>query len=325
MAIELTVNRTTANTVADQTDVSLQQPSSQEAKTGELLGGDSVKVVSGAISDLEKLVARIKNESDEKRTNVARLRISSVMSILDAMNVEMSNAQKAAFAEILELDEKIATDQADLSALYAKYGITNGNQAATVMDAMIASLEKAVERAVQEGKDHNEQVKAAKEQRDADQAKLDRLNNAEQKNEAAIKAAEEALAKSQSVLDAANALVKNDASTIAAAKSALADAKNEKTRIGELQNTVASASSQQSACMAAVGEKALALAAAALSARATADEMGNGEELEQNAAKIQRKEDEKEANEPLALIREALARMDEVVMETIDENKEIKA
>ena len=33
MAIELTVNRTTANTVADQTDVSLQQPSSQEAKT----------------------------------------------------------------------------------------------------------------------------------------------------------------------------------------------------------------------------------------------------------------------------------------------------
>ncbi|MBO7654660.1 MAG: hypothetical protein J6U40_07030 [Kiritimatiellae bacterium] len=324
MAIELTINKTQANTAANQADVSLRQAPTQ-TQPGAILAGDSVTVVSAAATDLEKLVARVKNESDDKRTSIAKLRISVVMTLLDAMNVEMNNAQKAAFTEILTLDEEIGGNQAELEALYATYGISDGNAASAAMDALIDSLEQAVERAVQEGKDHNKQVKAAKEQRDADQAKLDRLQNAEQKDEAAIQAAKAALDASQAALDAANALVANDASTIAAAKSALADAKRDQAHIGELQSAVASASAKQSACMTALGDKALAIAAAALSARADAVDTSNGAEVEENPDKAQRKEDEKAANDPLAIIRESINRLEETVLKTIEENRELKA
>ena len=157
------------------------QPASGAASaTAPVLGGESLKVTSGAMTDLEKLVAKVKSESDDARTDIAKARISSVMALLDSLNVRMTEAQKSAMEGVLEIDAELAANEKELSGLYAKYGITDGDAASAVMDALIESLEKAIERAVQEGEDHRERVEADKEklkEAQADKARMDELKN----------------------------------------------------------------------------------------------------------------------------------------------------
>ena len=64
MAIELDTTRIASQTTAAATQN--DAPALQEAKLAPVLGGENVKVTSGAMSDLEKLVAQLKNETDEQ-------------------------------------------------------------------------------------------------------------------------------------------------------------------------------------------------------------------------------------------------------------------
>ena len=96
----------------------------QQKQPAPILGGENVRVTSGAVSDLEKIVARLKNEDDETRTNLTKMRLSAVGAALDQANVRLSAEQAAAFNDMVGQEEARAALQAELDGIYAEYGIT---------------------------------------------------------------------------------------------------------------------------------------------------------------------------------------------------------
>ena len=164
MTTEIKFNPSLAAAVAAQGTAAEEKPLVQQEKhLAPILGGDNVRVKSGAMTDLEKLVARIKSEDDQTRTNLTRMRLAAVMTALDTASVRLTQEQATAFADLTEQQATLGTLEAELAQLYAAYGIGAGDDASAVMEAKIKSLEQAVERAIQEGKDHNEAVAKAKE------------------------------------------------------------------------------------------------------------------------------------------------------------------
>ena len=89
MAIELNTNKV-ATTVAGDTKLTEDQGAAQGTKLGAVLGGENVKVTSVAMSDLEKLVATLKNETDDTKMSVTQRRISVLTTVLDSMKAERS-------------------------------------------------------------------------------------------------------------------------------------------------------------------------------------------------------------------------------------------
>ncbi len=324
MAIDINLERPSATNVAAQAESVRENLGAIASTPAPILGSSSLSVTSGLATDLEKLVAQVKGESENTRSDVAKLRISAVMTLLDALNVQFNATQKAAFEEIMKADAQLVSANNELSGLYAKYGIENGSQAMTLMDLKIQELDEAVKRAQEDGEDHRKQAEAARRQRDADAAELQRLNNSSEHNEAAIRAAKQRLEASERKLAAANALVNQDATTVAAAKSAYADAVKDKNRILQLKGEVASAASAEAKQIAIIGEKALSVAAAAIAARASAEDVSSGE-VHDSESRDLRKEAEKLASDPMTIIREALDKLDAAVMQTIDGNSEVKA
>ena len=175
MAIELNTSKVAAQ-VAGETRLTEGQVASEGAKLGPILGGESVKVTSGAMSDIEKLVARLKNETDDTKMSVTQRRIAVLQTVLDSMSDRITEQERASLVEI----EKLNCDKADmvatLAGLEADKVATEGRIAE--LDVKIAELEKAIERAVQDGEDHREQVAKLKEERAREQAKLDQVNTA---------------------------------------------------------------------------------------------------------------------------------------------------
>ena len=55
-------------------------------------------MTSGAVTDLEKIVARLKNEDDETRSSLTKMRLSAVGAALDVANVRLSAEQAASFS-----------------------------------------------------------------------------------------------------------------------------------------------------------------------------------------------------------------------------------
>ena len=151
-------------------------PAEQSAKLEPVLGGESLTVTSGAMSDLEKLVARLKNENENTRQSVAQRRISILGTVLDSMAGRISEAERKNLLEIESLNGQKSDAQGKLASYKAEKTATEGRIA--VLDAQIKALENAVKQAVEDGKDHNEQVEELERQRAEEQAKLDRLNDA---------------------------------------------------------------------------------------------------------------------------------------------------
>ena len=322
MNTEIRFNPSLSPATTTQADVTLNQPQTGAPKqAAPIMGGASLTVTTAPSGDLEKLVAQIKNESESTR-------LSLVLSSLTTLNEALTDVQKANLAKLDALDQQLDALKQELESL--KESLTAEEANAAIMDAKIKSLEKAVERAVLEGKEHNEAVQKAKETRDRDQAKLDALKNASKKDDAAIKAAEANLAASQKALDAAVAVQKGDAAKIEAAKSNLADAKaqkavidkkieNLKKDIATTESEIASVNSQIGACLSAIGEKALENIAAAL--KSTADGFDQTEDAP-SAAEQSKAERKEEATNPLNIIRDALDRLDQAIEQTVNDNRE---
>ncbi|MBR1587758.1 MAG: hypothetical protein IJ658_05485 [Kiritimatiellae bacterium] len=323
MATEIKFNPSLGAAVATQGASTEEKPLGlQEKQVAPLLGGENVKVSSGSMTDLEKLVARLKNEDDETRAGVAHMRFTAVMTALDVANVRLSQEQSAALATLAEQEDAKASLEAELAALHAEYGIGPGDNASAVMDARIKSLEQAVERAIKDGKDHNEAVAKARERLEREQAKLDRLENSDTKDEAAIAAAREAVKAAQGACDAAAALAAGDAKAIADAQSALAKAKADAARISAVQAGVAGASAKIKEAMAVIGsdkmnEIAAALCSVAEGAEAPEPRTSNAEREKDEAKEI--------AFDLLKSIRESLQKIDDAILRTIDENQQLKA
>ena len=175
MAIELNINKV-ATTVAGDTKLSEDQGVAQGVKLGAVLGGENVTVTSGAMSDLEKLVAMLKNETDDTKMSVTQRRISVLTTVLDSMKDRITQAERDSLVKIEELNGEKSVAATELAGLLDDKTTVEGR--ISELDLMIDSLEKQVEQAVQDGKDHREQVEKLKEQRAEEQAKLDRINAA---------------------------------------------------------------------------------------------------------------------------------------------------
>ena len=272
-----------ASTASARPLAALEQPQAAAASQTPILAGKNL-TVSNALSDIEKLVAKIETESADARESVAKMRINAVLTLLEGMNVNLTAEQAEAFAQILELGEQSNVLEGELAELYTKYGITDSTLSSVIMDAKIKSLERAVERAVQEGKDHLENVEKAKELRESDQ----------------------------------------ESEKVTELKAQLETAKADKARIADLESEISSISAQIDEATAAIGEKALANIAAALEAKANTDDV-TFDEKPKSAAELEKDALKEVQTNPLKAIREALERQDEVVLDTIGENRELKA
>ena len=157
-------------TIAAQTAAAMMQneaPLAKTDKTAPVLGGENVKVTSAATTDLEKLVASLKNESDAVRQSVSQRRTAILSTVLDSMADKITAAEKENLLKMQELEVEKGKYQKELA-------VYNGSKAA--MEALIDSLDKQIEQAVQDGAEHREQVEKLKKQRSEEQAKLDGIN-----------------------------------------------------------------------------------------------------------------------------------------------------
>ena len=175
MAIELNTQKL-ATTVAGDTRLNEGQDVAEGAKLGPILDGASLKVTSGAMSDLEKLVAQLRNETDDTKMSVTQRRIAVLQTVLDSMSDRITEQEKAGLIEIEKLNGEKAVEAGKLAGLEADKVATEGRIAE--LDLKIAELEKAIQRAVQDGEDHREQVAKLKEERAREQKKLDQVNTA---------------------------------------------------------------------------------------------------------------------------------------------------
>ena len=175
MAIELNVGGKTninVQTANDSTNIESSSPQS----SSKILDGKSLTVSSGAMSDLEKLVAQLKNETDDTKLSVTQQRISVLQTVLDTISDRITEKERANLIEIEKLNGEKSEAQSELSGLENDKASTKGRIAE--LDLKIAELERAIERAVQDGEDHREQVDKLKKQRDEEQKKLDRISTA---------------------------------------------------------------------------------------------------------------------------------------------------
>ena len=174
MAIEINVNKA-ATTV----DISVAQdnaPAAQGTKETPILGGDSLTVTNGATTDLEKLVAQLKNESETVRQNVAQRRVALLQTVLDSMADKVTETEKENLLEIEKLSGQNGELENELAGLNGDKKATEGR--ITALDLAIEKLEKQIELAVEDGKDHRERVAELKAQRAKEQAKLDDIESA---------------------------------------------------------------------------------------------------------------------------------------------------
>jgi chromosome segregation ATPase len=178
MAIQVNTQRVEAQNLG-RTDI--QSTSSQLSNVGStatspILGGDAVKVTSGAMTDLEKLVARLKTESEETRQSVAQRRIAILLTVLGAMADRVTETQKNNFVKIEALSGEIDDLEKLIDGLNKE--LSAAKLRSVEMQAKIEALDKAVERAVEEGKEHNKKVEELKEQKERDDAKIRDIVNA---------------------------------------------------------------------------------------------------------------------------------------------------
>ena len=275
------------------------QPEAAPAKAAPaaVLGGPGVRV-SVAGSSLDKLVAKVKGESEDARLASAKRRIAIVLTVLSALNVKVTESQKSNLAQIEalqsqldELAKLLSGKDGELSADAAK---------AAALEAQIEALKNAVENAIKDGEAHRKQVEELKKTRAADDAELKRAETALANAEAALAAAQANLAKARADLDTA----KNDVAA-------------DKKEIAGLKSQIASLEKKVGDCVAAVGDSTLAALAAGL--RADAPEVDPG--ARETEADREKEEAKEIANDPLRVIRDALDRMDADIRRTIDDNR----
>ncbi len=147
MSIQLDTARLTGAMQTSAQDVFTPLESKQILSA--LLGGASVTVTNGGMSDLEALVSRLRNESE-------RTRLSMTLMSLVAVSQSLDESQKQRLEQGLALSEKLEELQKSLD----KYSGDEAEAKAAMMllQAKIEQLQKQIEQAVQDGKDHNKLV-----------------------------------------------------------------------------------------------------------------------------------------------------------------------
>ncbi len=150
MAIELDTSRVASQIATNLEADSAATGASAAQKLTALLGGDSLTVSDGSFTDLEALVARLKNDQDKTK-------FSLFLSSLNAIGDSLTDAQKRQLAEGVKLSEELKNLKGQLSEQTKALG--GAETQSVILQAKIDSLTKQIEQAVKDGKDHNELVR----------------------------------------------------------------------------------------------------------------------------------------------------------------------
>ena len=147
MSIQLDTTRLSASAQTSAQDASPMQGTSKAVAA--LFGESSVSVTDGSATDLEALVARLKNESE-------RTKFSLLLTSLSSIGQSLNETEKRTLEQCLSLFEKLET----LDGNAEKYSteLANEKAAALLLQTQIDALSKQIEQAVADGKAHNELV-----------------------------------------------------------------------------------------------------------------------------------------------------------------------
>lgn len=299
------INQNIASTFATQAGQTQDSPSAAAKKLASILGGQSVTVTTAPTSDLEKLVARLKNENENVKTSVAQRRLASVLDAYTSRYGELTEQQTKILEEIAANNAELATLTEELKALLNDK--TAADAQALLMQAKIEQLEKAIEQAVKDGKAHRENIEKLKEQIAEDQDNED-LKAELAKEEAALATSEAALAKAQTDLASAQAA----AGALSAKIEALAGS------IETKQSAISALEDSNAALAAKLDPQTITNLLAAFSAQDVSVEA----ERNVSAAEEEKAEQKAIANDPANVLREAMDKMDEAILQTIDENRD---
>jgi len=160
MSIQLDTTRLAGTAQMSTPDI--DAPAGQGKALTALLGGKSLTVTNGALSDLDALVAKLKNESE-------RTKFLMLMTSLASIGRSLSDAEKSTLEEGLALSEKLDNLTGSLAGYEADMAKAEAD--AVILQAKIDSLQKQIDQAVQDGKDHNELVAEQKRVREELDAK----------------------------------------------------------------------------------------------------------------------------------------------------------
>ena len=149
MAIELDTTRYAAQLSASTAGEASAAKTTAAQKLTALLGGDAVKVTNASMTDLEALVSRLKNESE-------RTRLSMMLTSLVAVSQSLDESQKKRLEQGVALSEKLDELQKSLDKYSGEEA--EAKAAAMLLQAKIEQLQKQIEQAIQDGKDHNKLV-----------------------------------------------------------------------------------------------------------------------------------------------------------------------
>ena len=168
MSIQLDTTRLAGSIQMSAPD--LPAPTEQGKALAALLGGKSVTVTDGSMSDLEALVAKLKSESE-------RTRFLMLMTSLSSIGQSLNEAQKSALEQGLALADKLKELESTLGGLQDE--VSKEKAAIALLQMQIESLQKQIDQAVQDGKEHNKLVEEQKRVRKVIDAKKDKIERTE--------------------------------------------------------------------------------------------------------------------------------------------------
>lgn len=293
----------TIATLAGQADEA--KSTAAQKSVAPLLGGPSVSVTQAPSSDLEKLVAQLKNENDDRKASLAKQRLSALLDVYTARYGELSVQQTQTLEEIAANNDSIADLTGDLKKALADLSAADAQSA--ILQAKIDEVQAAIDRAVADGKAHREKVAKLKEQLARDIENED-LKAELEKEEAEV-----------SRLDAEKELLDKERKTViaqAVAQEAKLDTLH--ASVDKLKGEIASLESANKELAGKLDSQTITNLLVAFEAQSSAPAI----EVKRSAAENEKAEIKAIANDPANVLREAMDRMDAAILQTIDENRD---
>lgn len=292
----------TIATLSGQAD---EAKSTAQKQVAPLLGGPSVSVTQAPSSDLEKLVAQLKNENDDQKASLAKQRLSSILDVYTARYGELSAQQTQALEEIASNNAAIAGLMPDYQKAQADLAAADAQR--VIMEAKIEELDRAIERTVADGKAHRETVAKLKEQLARDVENED-LKAELAKEEATVAALEKEV----------EGLEKDRKTAVAqlATQEAKLDSLN--AEVDRLKGEIAALEASNKELAGQLDPQTITHLLLAFEAQSTAPAI----EPNRTAAEDAKAELKAVANDPANILREAMDRMDAAILQTIDENRD---
>ncbi len=292
----------TIATLSGQAD---EAKSTAQKQVAPLLGGPSVSVTQAPSSDLEKLVAQLKNENDDQKASLAKQRLSSILGVYTTRYGELTSQQTQALEEIASNNAAIAGLMPDYQKAQADLAAADAQK--VIMEAKIEELDRAIERAVADGKAHRETVAKLKEQlaRDVENEDLKAELAQEEATVAALEKEVEGLEKDRKTAVAQ-----------LATQEAKLDSLN--AEVDRLKGEIAALEASNKELAGQLDPQTITHLLLAFEAQSTAPAI----EPNRTAAEEEKAEQKAIANDPANVLREAMDHMDEAILQTIDENRD---